>query len=40
VHGILVGWRRQLQGAVKTALTSGSEPATAGEVEQPVGHTA
>jgi uncharacterized membrane protein YvlD (DUF360 family) len=40
VHGILTGWRRQLQGAVKTAATNGSEPATTVEVEQPVGHTA
>jgi hypothetical protein len=40
VHGILAGWRRQLQGAAKTAVTNGGEPATTVEVEQPVGHTA
>jgi uncharacterized membrane protein YvlD (DUF360 family) len=40
VHAILVGWRRQLQGGAKTALTNGGEPTTAVEAEQPVGHTA
>ena len=40
VHAILAGWRRQLQGDAKTAVTNGSEPATAVEAEQPVGHTA